>query len=92
MSIERPRTTRQRIYLVYAWVGALTGLALTLGLPLPLQNTFIFMSRHLASASVVIALCIFAVLAKRSCPERVRQGLCVLLGFLSASLTVSLVS
>jgi hypothetical protein len=92
MNIERPRTTPQKTYLIYAWVGALAGLALTLWLPSPLRSTFISLSQHLESASIAIALCLSAALGRRIWPERVRQGLCVLLGFISTSVTVSLVS
>lgn len=92
MNIVRPQTTPQTIYLGYAWAGALAGLALTLWLPSSFQNNFISMSQHLESLLIAIALCLFAMLAKHIWPEKVRQSLCVLLGFISANLTVSLVS
>jgi hypothetical protein len=92
MNIERPRTTPQTIYLLYAWAGALAGLALILWLPSALQSTFISISQHIECASVAIAFCLFAVLHKRIWPSKVKGSLCILLGFISTTLTVSLVS
>jgi hypothetical protein len=89
MNIERPP---QKIYLACAWAGALACLALAVWLPSPLRGSFISMSQHLESMFVAIVLCLLAVLAQHIWPERVRQSLCILLGFLSTTLTISLVS
>ena len=92
MSIQPPRAASQRIYLIYAWVGALVGLALALQLPPSLQRIFISAPRLVEGLYLIIALCLFAGLLRRTGHEKGICGLCALLGLISTSITVSLVA
>lgn len=91
MSIQPPHATPQKTYLIYAWFGALIGLALALQLPPSLQRIFVSTPRLVEVFFLIITLCLFAGLLRRTGHEKVICGLCALLGFISTSITVSLV-
>lgn len=92
MSIQPPHTASQKTYLIYAWVGALAGLALALQLPPSFQHILTLASWPVKGPYLMIALCFFAVLLRRTSKEKVICGLCVLLGVISTSITVLLVT
>ena len=92
MSIQPLRAASQKTYLIYAWGGALAGLALALQLPSSLQRIFISTPRLVECLYLIVALCLCAGLLKRTGHEKVICVLCALLGLISTSITVSLVA
>lgn len=92
MSIQPLRAASQKTYLIYAWVGALVGLVLALQLPPSLQRIVISTPRLVEGLYLMIVLCLFAGPLKRTGNEKVICGLCALLGLISTSITVSLVT
>jgi hypothetical protein len=93
MSIQPPHASRQKTYLIYAWVGALVGLVLALQLPPSLQRIYFSTPRLVEGLCLLTAaVCLLAGLAKWTGHEKVICGFYTLLGLISTCLTGSLVA